>query len=1133
MIHCDSCSADNPDEMRYCTACGGALGLSCSRCGFRSPPGSRFCGQCAAPLQPPASEALSSGGERRQLSLLFCDVVSSSALAERLDPEDMRDLLNEFQSRCADVVRSLDGYVAQYLGDGLLAYFGFPTAHEDGAQRAVLAGLSIVRALARLGAARPELAGPVGLRVRVGIHTGAVVIGRMAGAARHELLAVGETPNIAARVQGAAAPNTVLVSASTHRLVQGYFTFGEPGTFELKGISQPMVLYQVLGETGARGRLDLSPAVALTPFVDRHAELDSLLQRWSDTQPGQRVLVLLGGEAGIGKSRLLRVLRQRLQAEGAQVLEGYCSPLFSGTALHPIVDMFERQLALASDLSDAAKLQRLEEELARVGPPLAQTLSLFAALLSIPLPEQYERRSPQSPQKERQATFDALLTWLSLGPQAQPLLIALEDVQWADPSTLELIGHLLERASPRRIMLLLTRRPEFVAPWKHSAVIELALPRLAAPEAEKLLSGASRSHNFPREIVSKVLAKADGVPLYIEEITKAVLETAPLAKRRGASADALDIPETVQDSLNARLDRLGSGKALLQLAAALGRTFRFSVLSAVSGLEEPALRTEIERLVAAELLVAGGGGADETYSFSHALIQDAAYQSLLRSARQQYHRKIANILAEHFPNLAESQPEVLAQHYVGAGLTAEAIEQWDLAGRRASARSAYSEAIHAYEQALMLLEDKPTLGLPETNRTLSLLDSRPAPRRSESAALAQGSAANDARDKTEVELRVALGVALISTRGYSSKEVEDNYDRAYTLCVRFGEPPLGVLYGVWAVYLVRSDRETTLRLAGMFERLLAGPEDALVFYTAHSALGVRRFFQAEYDQALAHFSAATALSKTQDAARHAVELELRAGFEGYLYPLLYSAWILTVQGKASEAQRTWERALALAEELAYPYGLVMALSFGCVVMQLNGDAARVVTLCQRQSQICAEHGFVLWSALSNIHLGWATSMLSDAARGIPQIEQGLGLLEAIGCFVVYPHHLLSLAEAQLMAVDATAALQTLERAHKFTEGRLAQQHGPALLRLRGEALRQLRRLDEAETSFREALQLATQQRAQLFELQAAVGLARVLRERGRSAEARALLEPLCETAPELSVAPLKAARELLAHLAVI
>jgi class 3 adenylate cyclase len=641
--------------------------------------------------------------ERRQLTVMFCDLVGSTALSEQLDPEDLRKVVRAYQESCTEVIRRYDGQIAQHLGDGLLVYFGYPAAHEDDAQRAVRTGLEILAGLQLLNARLPstiraQLPHPV--QVRIGVHTGLVVIGEIGSSEKREILALGETPNLAARIQGQAEPDTVVISGATYRLVQGLFDCQDCGPQELKGISTPLPLYHVVRESAAQSRFEVALRTGLTPLVGREHEVGLLAERWERARQGEGQVVLLSGEPGIGKSRLVQELKEQLEHEGATRIEFRCSPYHQNSALYPIIDHLQRLLQFTREDSPTTKLEKLQHTLSHYRFLQADTLPLLASLLSLPHPE----GAPPitlSPQKQKQKTQEALVAWIVEEAEKAAVYCAWEDVHWADPSTLEVLTLFLDQVPTTWLLALLTLRPEFTPPWgNRSHLSQMTLSRLGRSQIEAMVERVTGGKALPAEVMQQIVAKTDGVPLFVEELTKTVVEamreqvTGNGLQGHGsvgaqhAAPVPLTIPSTLQDSLMARLDRLGPAKEIAQLGATLGREFSYEILQAVSPLDEETLQQGLKQLVEAELVYQRGLLPQAHYLFKHALIQDTAYQALLKSTRQQSHRQIAQVLAERFPETVETQPELVAHHYTEASLSAQAIPYWQRAGQRAIARSA-------------------------------------------------------------------------------------------------------------------------------------------------------------------------------------------------------------------------------------------------------------------------------------------------------------------------------------------------------------------------------------------------------------------------------------------------------------
>jgi class 3 adenylate cyclase len=647
-------------------------------------------------------------GERRQLTMFFCDLVGSTTLASGFDPEEWREIMGAYYETCAKVIARFDGHIAQYLGDGLLVYFGYPHAHEDDAQRAVRAGLGIIDAVGQLNAVLSQRHG-VSLAVRLGCHTGLVVVGDEVGGTGHDDMVLGDTPNIAARLEGVAAPNTLVIGALTRQLLGGLFAYESLGTPPLKGVTAPLQVYRVLYESTARTRLEALESSGLTSLVGRDTELQQLEETWGQVVDGHGQVVVVSGEAGIGKSRLVKALTEHASAQQAWFTHCQCSPYYQHTAFYPLIDLLER-IVLRVERQDTAaqKLTKLEGFLVESGLPLEETVPLFSSLLSIPLGSDYG--APDMPaEQQKQQTMRALMTIPFRRAQKQPVMLIVEDLHWIDPTTLEYLNMLVEEIDTAPILAVFTCRPDFRAPWADNLNVTVVdVKRLPSDAAAELTHQVAQGKSLPAQVMAEVVSKTDGVPLFIEELTKMLLESALLEERQDHYAltgplPPLAIPNTLQDSLMARLDRLSAIKGLAQLGAAIGREFTYALMRAVSPWDEDVLQGGLAQLVAAEFLQQKGTPPEATYRFKHALIQDAAYQSLLKSTRQQHHQRIANTLESGFRKIVETQPELLAHHYTEAGLIEQAIPYWHAAGQRALQRSANLEATNHASRGLELL----------------------------------------------------------------------------------------------------------------------------------------------------------------------------------------------------------------------------------------------------------------------------------------------------------------------------------------------------------------------------------------------------------------------------------------------
>ena len=896
-------------------------------------------GQRAPGALPPAARAAPQA-ERRQLTVMFCDLVDSTALSSQLDPEDLREVVRAYQASCAEVIQRFDGHTAQLLGDGLLVYFGYPQAHEDDAQRAVRTGLGIVEALGTLNT-RLEQEQGLRLAVRVGMHTGLVVVGTMGGGDRQEQLALGETPNVAARVQGLAAPDTVVMSEATARLVQGYFTWQDLGPHALRGVAVPLQLYRVLQESDAQSRLDVAIVRGLTPLVGREAEVALLLERWDQVKDGLGQVLLLSGEAGIGKSRLVQVLKDRVAGESATRIEYRCLSYYQHSALYPVIAHLQRALAWREEDAPAEKLRKLEGALTPYPLPLAAVVPLFAVLLSIPLTAQYPPLH-LTPQKQRQKTLEALLAWLLAAAAQQPVLLIVEDLHWVDPSTLEFLSVVVNQGPTARLCSLFTVRPEFIVPWTNRAhLTPMALSRLSPSQAETLVERVAGGKALPGEVQRQIVAKTDGVPLAVEELTKMVLESGLLREQADhyaltGTVPPLAIPATLHDSLMARLDRLASVKAVAQLGATIGRTFPYALLHAVAPLEEATLQTGLRQLVEAELLYQRGVPPQATYLFKHALIQEAAYQSLLRSTRQQYHQRIAQVLAERFPAIAETQPELLAHHFTEAGLSGQAVDYWQRAGERASQRSANVEAIAHLTKGLKVLETLPEI--PE-------------------------------RTQQELHLQTTLGPALMATKGYTTPEVEQAYTRARELCRQLGETPqlFPALRGLWLFYIARAELQMARELGEQLLALAQSVQAPALLLIGHDALGVSLFYLGELAPAQAHLEQEITLYDPQ---QHR-SLAFLYGQDPGVVCLSYAASALWLLGYPDQALKRSHEALTLAHELSHPFSQALALNFAALLHQDRREGQAAQERAEAVIALSHEQGFPFRVAWGTILRGWA------------------------------------------------------------------------------------------------------------------------------------------------------------------
>jgi len=1006
-------------------------------------------------------------GERRQITVMFCDLVDSTVLGQRLDPEELQRVIRAYQDACAQVVRRYEGHLAQYAGDGLLVYFGYPHAHEDDAERALQAGLAIVDAIARVNT---DLAATrVRLAVRIGVHSGVVVAGTTGGPEPEKQM-FGHTMNLAARIQSGAPPDSVVASAATLRLVAGRFVTRDLGARDMKGIAEPVAIHQVIGPIETRDRLEAA-ATRLTPFVGREHELALMLDRWQQVREGHGQVVLLTGEAGIGKSRLVRVLRERIAGQSLLWLESHGSPYHEHSAFYPVVELLERALYLRREGSREEQAANFERALAAAGLRVEDVLPLFASL-SLPLHGRQAADTATTDLQRRQ-TLDRLVAWLIATSTERPTAVIVEDLHWIDASTKELLDMLIEQVPTSPILLVITSRPSPNLAWTgRASVTHVTLSPLTRDQVGAMidqLTGAT----LPATVRRAVTTKTDGVPLFVEEVTKAILEA---GAERAEARSSIDVPATLQDSLMARLDRLGSPKDVAQLAAVLGREFSYELLHAVAPADPVFLDHSLRALVRAELVYQRGAPPHATYRFKHALVQEAAYRSLLKSRRQEAHARVVRVLEERFADRVVAEPEVIARHCAQAGLAAQAVRYYRLAGQRAAAASAHVEAVGHLTKALDLIRDV---------------------------------AQDPDRDREELAIRVALGPPLIAIRGYGDREVERTYERARTLCETIGEAPdlFEAVWGLANYYQSRGELGTARTLAEQLVTVSERSSEALLVAWAHLQLGATTFWRGEPAAAMPHFERAIAVHDPS------AGLRLRGAPDPGVAARAYAAWALWQLGHADRALETCRESVALGRRCGDRFSLALALCFACAQHQLRREPDAVRAYAEEVVALSTAHGFPVWRGMGQLMLGWALAYSTDGAQAIDVIRDAMQQLVRVGTEVGAAGGLAVLADAERVLGHDAEALAAVE-----TGLAVAAQHhdhvsDSELLRLKGELLV---RTDPhaAEAAFRRAVATARAQRSTMVELRAATSLARFLVQAGRETEARAVLAGATERVHE-------------------
>ena len=1030
------------------------------------------------PESEPISSLTEQSGERRQLTVMFCDLVGSTALSERMDPEELRALLHEYRMRCGEVIARYDGLVARYVGDGILTYFGWPRAHEYDAERAVRAALEIVQAMKRMSFAEP-------LPVRIGIATGPVVVGEQAGEGDQAKLAVGTTPNLAARLQSEAEPDCVLITASSHRLVEGLFECDELSPVHFKGISEPVVAYRVRRESGARSRFKAGARRGLMPMIGREEEIALLLKRWAQAKEGEAPVLLIEGEAGIGKSRLLHSFSDRLEGEPHGRLSYYGSAYHQSSAFYPAIDQVERALGFRREDSPQRKLQKLETMLTELGLDIATHAPAAASILSLPTKGRYSELK-LAPDERKSRFLETLAAAVRATAQRQPVLMVVEDMHVMDPSTIELLTLLVEELHTGHFLLVATFRPGFQPPWTRGGnVTSLTLGRLSRKESTAMIEKVTAGKSLPDEVFRQILTKTDGVPLFVEELTKMVLESNLLERseegyRLSGPLPEPSIPSSLQDSLMARLDRLAPIKELAQLASTLGRTFSYELLAAVAQLDEAKLDATLGQLVAAELLYRHGQPLEVTYEFKHALVRDAAYQSLLKSTRHLYHGRIAKVLEERFPSIVESQPELVAHHYTEAKITDQAIAFWIKAGEKAVACSANLEAIHHFRKALELLQLLPDVS---------------------------------ARTHLELQIHIALAVPLTATSGYGATEVAQTYSRARELCEQLGRTSelFPTLYGMWRYYLLRGQCAAARELAQKLLSLAETAQEPAFLVVSHRASGATLFYGGELIEAGEHLESALSLFSSH-ANLGSTLAQTYDVVDPQVASLSYASWVFWLRGYPERAWALSKDAALLALQRAHPFSLVLALSFSAWLHQFCRDPNQARMRAHSALELATERGFPFWVGWNEILESWARGESKPGEDETPRIRHGLLSWRAQGSELGTTYFLTLLAEACARNGQVDAGLDALAEAQSVSDKTgerfwLAEQ-----FRLRGELL--LRRgaapRTEAEACFQQALNIARHQLSKSLELRAATSLGRFWRSEGKLAEARMVLSEACD-----------------------
>jgi class 3 adenylate cyclase/predicted ATPase len=1060
--------------------------------------------------QPPASSTspsvspLISEAERRQLTVMFCDLVGSTALSARLDPEDLREVIGAYHRCCADVIGEAGGFVAKYMGDGVLAYFGYPLAHEHDAEHAVQAGLALVEAAPKL-----TTAAGVPLQVRIGIATGLVVVGDLIGAgSAQEQAVVGETPNLAARLQALAEPGAVVIADGTRRLLGNLFELKDLGASDLKGISGAARAWAALRASSVGSRFDALHTTGLTALVGREEEVELLLRRWSRAKTGEGQVVLLSGEAGIGKSRLTAALLERLAGEPHTRLRYFCSPQRTDSAFHPIIGQMERAAGLAYDDKPRAKLDKLDAVLAQASTS-PEDAALFAEMLSLPNDGRYPALD-LTPEQRRQRVLEALMSQLPGLARQQPVLMIFEDVHWIDPTSLEALGGTVDRIRTLPALLIVTFRPEFNAPWVgQSHETSLTLNRLGEREATAIIAGLVGNQALPADVMAEIVERTDGIPLFVEEMTKAVLEAeSEGAARRTVAAvpsPALAVPASLHASLMARLDRLGPAKEVAQIGSAIGREFSHALLASVVRKPAAELESALDRLAQAGLLSRQGVRPKASYLFNHALVQDAAYGTLLREPRRALHARIAETLESQFAETAESEPEILARHCTEAGLIEKAVSLWGKAGQRSLARSALVEAAAQLTRALDQIATLP------------------------------GTAA---LRREQIKLQVALITPLIHVKGHAAAETKAAAEQARLLIEQaeaLGEPaedPLllfSVLYAFWAANFVAFNGYAGRGLAAQFLALAEKQTATVPLMVGHRLMGTSLVHTGDITEGLGHLDQAIAL---HDPAEHR-PLATRFGHDVGVVVLSYRSWTLWLLGYPEAALGDADDALRNAREIGHAATLMHALFWASIPYTLCGNRAAAAAQAQELVTLAEEKGALFWKAYGMVRQGCVLALTGRASDATEILISGMTALRTTGATLCMPFFLPHLARAHAELGQFEAAWRCIGEAMTTAETTKETWCEAEIHRTAGEIALTSPEADpaKAQAHFERAIAIARSQKAMSWELRAATSLARLLRDHGKRQQALDLLAPVYGWFTEgCDTADLKEAKALLDEL---
>ncbi len=1131
MVKCPKCQFENPDGIKFCGECGTKLEILCPHCNYSNPPRFKFCGECGQKLsinsEPPPKDLsfdeklekiqkyLPKGltekilsqrdkieGERKQVTVMFCDMVGFTALSEKIGPEEAYSIMDQIYEILIHKVHDFEGTVNEMTGDGIMAVFGAPIALEDAPQRAIRSALAIHWEMVKFSDKVRDGSRILPVKMRIGIHTGLVVVGTLGNDLRVEFKAVGDTVNLASRMEGLAEPGTTYVTEETFKLTEGLFRFEGLGDRLIKGKEKPIKVYRVLAPSTSRTRFDVSSEFGLTPFVGRERELELLLNGLERAKTGRGQAFSIVAEAGLGKSRLLYEFRKAIANENVIFLEGKSLSYSRNAAYHPVIDILKSNFRIGESDSEVVIKEKVTKALKTVNAEEASTLPYFLDLLSVK--ESGIDKISISPEAKKARTIEALKQIVLKGSELRPFIMAIEDLHWIDNSSEESLKYLFEGITGARVLLIFSYRPEFIHTWGgRSYHSHVTLNRLSNRESLAMVSYLLDTEKIERNLEELMLEKTEGVPFFIEEYIRSLKDLKVIEEKDNTyylteESQTLAIPSRIHDVIMARVDSLPEGvKESLQIGSVIGREFSHKLLKEVIEVTEQELLISISILKDSELIYERGIYPESTYIFRHALTQESVYQSLLKSARQKYHRIIAETLEQHFLQTTEVQPELLGYHYTEADLAEKAIPYLQKAGELSVQRFANIEAIAHLNKGLELLET-----LPET----------------------------DKRIQQELDMHLSLALALVATKGFASQEVEQVYIRSRELCQQVGETKqlFNVLCGLNMLYTIRMEYQTAQELGEQLLTLAKHQADSELLLEAHFRLGRLLFFMDEYRTALKHLEKGIALYDMEQHHTHAVHYgqDPGAGCFGF------AAWVFLELGYPDQGKQKVQEALCLAQQVGHPFSLAIALNHVARLYVLRREWPVVQGRTEQLIAFAEEHRFAYWVANAKRFRGLALVNQGQEEAGIAQMHEGLETMRSLGTIATLIAQLIELAQAYEKVGRVNEGLRLLDEALTLAE-RTESKGYAEMYRIKGELLLMTSGVsnEKVEHCFQQALNIARRQKKKMYELRAAMSLSRLWQNQGKKEEARDLLSEIYGWFTEgFDTADLKEAKALLDEL---